>query len=368
MFIVKERQIMKKLVSYLLVVTMLMTSVLSFTGCSSSKESSENKENLEPRVVTDMKGNQITVPAEVDRYVVLWKSFGTVVALLDSCEGLVAIDYDKTKDSDAWLFEICPEAADISKASEEMTAEEILALDVDVVFWQSPKCEELASQLNDLGVAAVNVDYTDYESMKKSINLTAQVLNTEYALNMAEKYNTELDATLAEIKEKTDTIADADKVSIINLRTLETLRADGKNTVADTWIYACGAKNLVSEQNLEGNQYLTSEQFFEWNPDFIISSAVGDDEILLNNSDYASLQAVKDGNVYTNPQGLFWWNRYSVETILQLKWATSILYPELFGDTDITSEAKEFYKTFFNYDISDEDVEQMLKAASPVAN
>ena len=43
-----------------------------------------------------------------------------------------------------------------------MTAEEIIALDVDVVFWQSPKCEDLAKQLIDLGVPDVNVDYTDY--------------------------------------------------------------------------------------------------------------------------------------------------------------------------------------------------------------
>lgn len=140
-----------------------------------------------------------------------------------------------------------------------MTAEEIIVLDVDVVFWQSPKCEDLAKQLIDLGVPAVNVDYTDYESMKQSISLTAQVLNTQYAKDMAVKYNAELYATLAKIKEKTDTIADADKVSIINLRRLETLRADGKDTVADTWIYACGAKKLVSEKNLAGNQYLTSE-------------------------------------------------------------------------------------------------------------
>lgn len=357
---------MKRLISYVLAVVMLL-SVLLITGCGGNTNEDDKEDNgtQTTQVITDMKGNEVTVPTEVDRYVVLWKSFGTVVALLDSCEGLVAIDYDQQKDSDAWLFEICPNASDSSKASEEMTAEEIIALDVDVVFWQSSKCEDLAAQLNDLGVAAVNVDYTDYESMKQSITLTAQVLNTDYAKTMAEKYNAELDATLVEIKEKTDTIADENKVSIINLRTLETLRADGKNTVADTWIYACGATNLVSEQNLEGNQYLTSEQFFEWNPDFIISSAVGDDAILLTDSNYASLTAVKERKVYTNPQGMFWWNRYSVETILQLKWATSILYPELFDDVDIHSEAKAFYKEFFNYEITDENIDNMLKAVPP---
>lgn len=360
---------MKRIVSYILSMSMLLSVLLAFTGCGGNADENvkENNETETTQVVTDMKGNEVTVPTKVDRYVVLWKSFGTVVALLDSCDGLVAIDYDQTKDSDAWLFEICPNAVDISKASEEMTAEEIIALDVDVVFWQSSKCEELATQLNELGVAAVNVDYTDYESMKKSITLTAQVLNTDYAKTMAEKYNAELDMTLAEIKEKTDTIADESKVSIINLRTLETLRADGKNTVADTWIYACGAKNLVSEQKLEGNQYLTSEQFFEWNPDYIISSAVGDDDILLTDAKYSSLTAVKEGHVYTNPQGIFWWNRYSVETILQLKWATSILYPELFTDVDIHSEVENFYKEFFNYEISDEDVDNMLNAAPPAS-
>lgn len=359
---------MKKIISLILAVTMLASVMLFAAGCNSTPNETPNGDTSNAtQVVTDMKGNKVTVPTEVKRYVVLWKSFATVVALLDSCNGLAAVDYDQTKESDAWLYEICPNAKNATKASEEMTAEEIIALDVDVVFWQSPKCEELAKQLIDLGVPAVNVDYTDYESMKQSISLTAQVLNTQYAKDMATKYNAELDATLAEVKAKTDTIADEDKVSVINLRKLETLRADGKDTVADTWIYACGAKNLVSEKNLSGNQYLTSEQFFEWDPDFVISSAVGDDKTMLTDSTYASLTAVKNKNVYTNPQGIFWWNRYSVETILQLKWATSILYPELFEDVDIHAEAKEFYKEFFNYEISDADVDNMLAAAAPAA-
>lgn len=362
---------MKKIISLILAVSMLAGIMLFTAGCNNGttgNESDKGDGSPTTQVVTDMKGNEITVPTEVKRYVVLWKSFGTVVALLDSCNGLVAIDYDQTKSSDAWLYEICPAAKNAGKASEEMTSEEIIALNPDVVFWQSPKCEELANQLIDLGVPAVNVDYTDYESMKQSISLTAQVLNTQYAKDMASKYNAELDATLSSIKEKTDTIADADKVSIINLRELESLRADGKDTVADTWIYACGAKNLVSEKDLSGNQYLTSEQFFEWNPDFIISSGIGDDQKLLSDSTYESLTAVKNKNVYTNPQGIFWWNRYSVETILQMKWATSILYPSLFSDIDMHKEAKDFYKEFFNYDISDADVDNMLAAAAPASN
>ncbi len=355
------KNLFKKITCIALVLVMCCL-IVPLSSCSKD----EDPKNDEPRTVVDMKGTTVTIPAKVERYIVLWKSYTGVMAMLDGAEGLVGCDYDVTKKADGkWLAELCPAASDITVVTEKVTVEEVLALDVDVVFWQSSACNELAASLIEAGVAAVNVDFTDYESMKKSVSLAAEVLGTDAAKQKADAYNSNLDAVISTISAKTSTLTDEQKVTVLNLRKLETLRADGKDTVADTWINLCGGINVVSANNLSGNQYLNQEQVFEWDPDYIISSNVGDDAEMLTNELYASLKAVQDGHVYTNPQGIFWWNRYSVETPLQLMWAANKLHPELFADVNIVNEAKEFYKEFFGYEITDEGVQQMLIAGAP---
>ena len=355
------KQIFKKL-SCLLMVLVLGLSVAAIVACNPNDGEGEST----ARRVVDMKGTTVVVPDKVERYIVLWKSYTGVMAMLDGAEGLVGCDYQVGKNADAaWLVKFCPAAANLKVATEEILVEEVLEMNVDVVFWQSPACNQLAADLISVGIPAVNVDFTDYESMKKSVTLAAEVLGTDSAKQNAVAYNSYLDSVISSVASKTDTLTDEQKVTVLNLRKLETLRADGKDTVADTWINLCGGKNIVSINNLSGNQYLNQEQVLDWDPDFIISSNVGDDDAMKNSQVYSALTAVKNGNVYTNPQGIFWWNRYSVETPLQILWAATKFHPELFKDVNIVNETKSFYSQFFHCEITDADVEQMLAAGFP---
>lgn len=63
--------------------------------------------------------------------------------------------------------------------------------------------------------------------------------------------------------------------------------------------------------------------------------------------------------------GIFAWNRYSVETPLQLYWAAKTFYPDSFENIDIATETKNFYKTFFGYELSEENAANILAARAP---
>lgn len=351
---------------FALLLTMLMI-LATVAGCSKN-EVTQNDTNTKTstRTIVDMTGRSVEVPEEVTSYITLWPSHQSVLAMLDNCESMTACLYDPANPFSAWLYEMYPDVAYESCIGEEMAAEEVIEMGVQVVFWQNEASATLADQLIDAGIAAINISFTDYETMKQAISITAEVLNTDYAKDMAEKFNNELDNTVDEITAITSTINDEDKLRVLNLRNFETLRADGKNTVADTWLGICGAVNVVSEQELEGNQYLTKEQIFEWDPDVIMSSATGDAAWAYEQADLATLTAVKNMTIYDNPAGLFYWNRYSTETILQLKWASQLFYPELFAEVNIEEEIKDYYKTFYGYEISDENIQQMLQVLTPI--
>lgn len=343
-------------------IAMLLVCLLAFAACSN--EGNTPKEPEETRTIVDMAGRTVTVPATVDSYIDIWYSHQAVVAMLDKCEAMTATSYTRDNAFNAWFFRLYPDVP--SEDIEHMNAEQIAEAGIDVVFMQYSQYQDLAAQLEQLGIAAVAVDFDSYESLKQCITMCANVLNTDYARVMAEKFNTELDATMADIGAKVADIPEEERVRVLNLRNFETLRADGAGTVADAWITACGGVNVLAELNLEGNQYLNAEQIFEWDPDIIFSSNAGDAASAYASDDYKSLSAVKNGKVYDNPSGIHYWNRYSSEALLQLHWASQVFYPELFADVNMVEVVREYYKEFYDYEFTDAEIDLILQGLPPV--
>lgn len=344
-------------------IAMLLVCLLAFAACSN--EGNTTKEPEETRTIVDMAGRTVTVPATVDSYIDIWYSHQAVVAMLDKCEAMAATSYTRDNAFNAWFFKLYPDVP--SEDIEHMNAEQIAEAGIDVVFMQYSQYQDLAAQLEQLGIAAVAVDFDSYESLKQCITMCADVLNTDYARAMAEKFNAELDATMAEIGAKVADIPEEERVRVLNLRNFETLRADGAGTVADAWITACGGVNVLAELNLEGNQYLNAEQIFEWDPDIIFSSNAGDAASAYASDDYKSLSAVKNGNVYDNPSGIHYWNRYSSEALLQLHWASQVFYPELFADINMVEVVREYYQEFYDYEFTDAEIDLILQGLPPVS-
>jgi iron complex transport system substrate-binding protein len=79
---------------------------------------------------------------------------------------------------------------------------------------------------------------------------------------------------------------------------------------------------------------------------------------------WKTIKAIQDNKVYAVPSGPFnWFDRPpSVNRVLGLKWLGNLLYPEVY-DYDIAEEVREFYKMFYHYDLTDEDIEFLLKDA-----
>ena len=52
--------------------------------------------------------------------------------------------------------------------------------------------------------------------------------------------------------------------------------------------------------------------------------------------------------------------RRSCNTIIGLKWVQNLLYPQ-YANYNIKDEAKEFYKLFYHYELTDEEVNTLLQ-------
>ena len=55
-----------------------------------------------------------------------------------------------------------------------------------------------------------------------------------------------------------------------------------------------------------------------------------------------------------------WGHPGSADTPLAIYWLGKLVYPQLYNDISVEEKATEFYKTFFNYDLTKQDLMDMM--------
>ena len=118
--------------------------------------------------------------------------------------------------------------------------------------------------------------------------------------------------------------------------------------------------------------FILKEQIYSWNPEiiYITNFTPVQPEDFYNNTipgqDWSQVEAVKNKQVYKIPLGIYRWFPPSGDAPLMLKWLANHNQPDLF-DYDMNNEIKSYYKDFYGYEVTDEDVEQILHPSSKAA-
>lgn len=241
--------------------------------------------------------------------------------------------------------------------------EEIQKLKPQVVLASNKNQIEMA---RNAGIPAVRVNFQDYDGLRKVINITAEVLGDK-APEMEKQYLAYLDGKIKFAEDRTKSIDDANRPSVLHIVGGDNLlKVDGDKTIINEWIRYAGGKNAITTK---GSQItVTMEEIVKANPDIIIIGGTQSRkgiEAIKNDPQWASLKAVQNGRIYSNPVGTFNWDRYSAESALQILWAAKLIHPELFSDVDLVKETQEFYKTFLHYDLSAEDAQRIINGEAP---
>jgi iron complex transport system substrate-binding protein len=318
-------------------------------------------ESTQTQTVTDMGGTEVEVPVEPSKFADAWYAHNEIVIMLNNAEGLVATHC--TPDFFPWMYRVCPNMYDaVSTFGDDFNYEELVSLAPQVVFDSS---DSMRDKLSDLGIPLVNTLFLTFDDMQKSVSLTAQVLGGD-APEIADRYNAELSETLASITEITDKLSEEERPKVLHGDSVYSLKVDGPGTLIDVWISTCGGRIANSDMaDGQADADVSLESIIGWNPDVIITAQPEEVDEILNDPDWASITAVKNGDVYVNPCGVFPWDRYGVEELLQVQWVANLLHPDLFPDLDIRQKVKDFYSTYLRYDLTDEEVELIMGAQNP---
>ena len=130
--------------------------------------------------------------------------------------------------------------------------------------------------------------------------------------------------------------------------------------------YVESAGGLLPAADYEGTGQGTSmtvgaEQIVSWAPDVIYTMTNEAKDQMLNDPALATVPAIQNSKVFVSPTGTYPWEVRSAEGTLMPFFLGKIMYPDLFADINLEEKTKEFYKTFYDYELTDTEVQDILK-------
>jgi iron complex transport system substrate-binding protein len=351
-----------RLILLLLIVLLLVIGYHYWQGHNQSGNQNLPSKTEQSITVVDNLGRKVEVPAHVERVACLYAFSGHVTAMLGEGDKIVAIP-DGLK-RDVLLNEMYPEIADalIPIAAGSINIEELLKTDPDVAFVKNSTALNPAEveKLDKFNIPYLAVDYNSIEGQQHAIMAIAQALGVP---EKGQVYNDYYQACIERVEKVVATIPENERVRVYHAVN-EATRTDTPDSLPGEWTQIAGAINVSVDQplrQLEGKNYASLEQILLWDADVILVNEPGVVDYIMTNSQWSPLKAVKDKKVYQMPIGISRWGHPGgLETPLAIMWTAKQLYPEQFKDLDIREETYSFYQVFFNYQVSDKMLTNIL--------
>lgn len=368
------------------ILTTLALASMALAACSdneatTSASGEEVETTAEEKIVIDQAGTEVTIPAEVNSIVSggILPYFHTWYVATNSAKEIVGMhpnSYNAAENS--ILSKMAPEIlnADTSFVQNgEMNVEELMKINPDV-FFEIATDEKSIEQARAAGINTVAIKAIDaaaaepLATFNSWLKLTGEIASTTERADNFIEIGTDVQN---EIYEKIDSLKAEEKPNALMLYQLseQAITVGGKNFFGNQWLNATGA-NDVAENDVTGRKDVNMEQIYNWNPEIIYITNFTEiqPEDLYNNTipgqDWSEVEAVKNKQVYKIPLGIYRWFPPSGDAPLMLKWLANNNQPELFN-YDMNAEIKSYYKDFYGYDVTDEEVEQILHPSSDAA-
>lgn len=145
---------------------------------------------------------------------------------------------------------------------------------------------------------------------------------------------------------------------------LETGLAGSINTEI---IERAGGINVAERTSGRGSiANVSIEQVIAWAPDTIVTWDANFFAHVFSDPVWASVPAVRDRRVFLAPRLPFGWIDAppSINRTIGLRWIAGLLYPERFPE-DIRNVARDFYRLFYQVDVTGEQLDRVLAGAQP---
>lgn len=355
------------------------TSVEATTAADKNETDSKADNQLSgTHVVVDHAGNQVEVPNKIERVVIdQIPILSTYMAYFKgSAPHIVGYSGSfKETISETALKNIAPElleSSDTVYAQSDLNIEEIIKLKPDVIFYNANNKEHAqilaSSGIPSIGFATVGADSPadPIERYKQWLMLLEEVFGEKGKMDGFIEAG---DKIVIDVKNRIENIPENKRPSsMILFKLIDGVpQVSGKGVFGDYWLQHLGVKNVAEEA--KGFAQVSFEQIYKWNPQILFINGPGllklNRQDVIENKvegiDFSTIQAVKDERVYNTTLGMWNWFTPNPDAPLVLAWLACNTYPEEFSDYPLETVIRDYYKNFYGYEITDEEMEGMLQ-------
>src|SRR5262245_56239236 len=126
-----------------------------------------------------------------------------------------------------------------------------------------------------------------------------------------------------------------------------------------------GAINVAAAAGTGGLTKVSIEQVLAWNPDVILALDPAFYGSVATDPLWASVKAVPDKRIYLAPKLPYGWFDAppGVNRLIGVRWLMSLLYPKQFPD-DLRAVTRDFYKLFYQVDLTQQQLDGLLASAT----
>jgi iron complex transport system substrate-binding protein len=355
----------------------MLRKILLFVLCaalanSSMLKASESKTGL--RVVTDMAGRRVEVPAKIHK-VLAMSPVGTVLIYTLDPTLLAGWNYQPDPGEQALLLEpyrSLPVLGGWFGKNNTGNLEKIMQAHPDVLISMGdPFATAQAERIQVQTHIPVLVLDGRLESLPDTYLKAGELFGSApRAAVLAD----ECRKTLNEIKQKIDAIPHDKRRRYYYAEGLKGLETEPAGSMHSEAMNFAGGVNVAAEVQVQqgyGNTPVSMEQVLLWNPEIIIG---GYDHATYPGEFYRTvwtdpvwsrITAARNREVYETPQYPFCWidRPPSVNRIIGIKWLANLFYPEIFH-YDMRAETRRFYSEFYHWQLTDSDLDRILATAT----
>lgn len=332
---------------------------IDFAQSVDGRETLDNAGDLiADQELTDQAGNIVLIDQPIRRVISTYGPSTAFIYAVGAGDRLVSASYLGARDhlGAAVMEKIDPRfpalMGDDYFSQDDFNIEQAAVLDPDLIVTSARTAWlETVAQL-DIPVFLYDAETID--RLKEAMLLTGQIFGP-HAYAQSEAWVSYFENVVNKVSTETSDIPEDERLRVLFTGT-QPLRVASGDMFQTSIIELAGGVSVSSELSGYWND-VDLEQIAIWDPDVIIVPPYGGAtvEAITESPEWQILNAVQSGHVYQMPKLVVPWDTPAPDSVLGIIWMAKLLNPEL-NDLDCTEEAQYFYNTFYNYQVTQEEL------------
>lgn len=352
-----------------IIVTLLLACLMtSLIYAQAITETTTDVEQPSTVLFTDSCGRVVELPCDITQIA----PSGAVATMMIGAlapEYMTNVNSNPSKAQMSYLPSVLstlPPTGQLYGSKATLNTEQIIATGAQVIVdlgdYKKGIAEDLDALQEQTGIACIFLE-ADLVHMASAFRALGSILKDK--AERAEELALFVEKTLAMAEENSKKVQKDEVVSVMYTSGSDGLGTNAQGSSQAQVIELIGAKNAIIVEKVSskgGGNQINMEMLYNFNPDIIIFSEGSIFSSVKDDSTWAIVPAIASDSYYEIPCSPYNWmsNPPSMNMVLGIWWLGNLVYPQYY-DYDMASVAQEYYKLFFNYDMSAEEANSMLE-------